>query len=192
MLKNFFKFIEKWSQVGSDNAHAIYSRIAEQARNPDFYTRYGVADTFDGRFDTLTLIAVLVLRRLRAAGDEGKRMAQSVTDVMFADMDLSLHEIGVSENKVSKKIKIMAAAFLGRMNAYNDAIDKGDGAMLGEALRRNLYRDDGTDPQNPVSNDLIDLVLAAAARLDSLDDAAVLKGDIAPIFPQFLEDGNDR
>ncbi len=187
MLSKFFRFIERWSQVGSDDAHAIYSRIAEQARNPDFYTRYGVADTFDGRFDTLTLIAVLVLRRLRAAGDDGKRLAQSVTDVMFADMDLSLHEIGVGENKVSKKIKIMAAAFLGRMSAYNDAIDKGDSMMLGDALRRNLYRDDGADSHNPVSNSLIALVWAAAENLDSLDDAAVLKGEIDPIF----RGGND-
>ncbi len=179
MLSKFFKFIERWSQTGSDEANAIYGRIANQARNPDFYTRYGVADTLDGRFDTLTLVAVLVLRRLRAAGDDGKRLAQSVTDVMFADMDLSLHEIGVSENKVSKKIKIMAAAFLGRMNAYNDAIDKGDAMMLGDALRRNLYRDSG---ENPSNNGLTDLVWAAIERLDSLDDGAVLKGDIDPIF----------
>ena len=95
---------------------------------------------------------------------------QGVVDTMFADMDLSLHEIGVSENKVGKKVKQMATAYMGRMEAYGAALAANDAAMLADVLNRNLYREDGTMPR-PMA-----LLRRAGrrARLAALDDAVVL------------------
>ncbi len=63
-----------------------------------------------------------------------KARAQELTDTMFADMDLSLHEIGVSENKVGKKVKVMATAFVGRVQAYSQALDANDKERFGFSL----------------------------------------------------------
>ncbi|XDZ66997.1 ubiquinol-cytochrome C chaperone family protein [Alphaproteobacteria bacterium LSUCC0684] len=163
--------VEKWARPGGEQAHLLYAEIARAARMPEFYLRFNVEDTLDGRFDTLTLMVVLVVRRLNNAGKEGTALAQEVIDMMFADMDLSLHEIGVSENKVGKKVKTMATAFLGRMKAYSSALDNGDSAELGAALSRNLYRDNGTDP---LLNGLVEAVEGHARRLAALADRDLL------------------
>jgi cytochrome b pre-mRNA-processing protein 3 len=179
MLNWLSNLVEKWARPGGDHAYQVYASIAQASRQPHLYQRFQIDDTLDGRFDTLTLIAVLVARRLKNAGQEGQELSQEVTDVMFADMDLSLHEIGVSENKVSKKVKTMATAYLGRMQAYVDALDKDDDDALADALARNLYRNKGVDARQ---NGLVALVKAEAQRLDQLSDPALLKGDLGPIF----------
>ena len=171
MLSWLSKKVEEWARPADETAHSIYAVLAAGARNPRFYDRFGVADTLDGRFDTLTLMVVLAVRRLGAAGDAGKTLGQGVVDTMFADMDLSLHEIGVSENKVGKKVKQMATAYMGRMEAYGAALDGRDAAMLADVLNRNLYRGDGTDA---AANGLAAAVLAEEARLAELDDVVVL------------------
>ena len=179
MITRVSRIIEKWARPGGDEAHLIYSNIAAAARRPEFYLNYEVEDTLDGRFDTLTLMVVLVIHRLNKAGSAGKELAQEVIDMMFADMDLSLHEIGVSENKVGKKVKTMATAFLGRMNAYSAAIDREDEVELAAALRRNLYRDNGTDP---AKNGLVEAVLAQVRRLAAISDADLMDGSASMEF----------
>jgi hypothetical protein len=73
----------------------------------------------------------------------------------------------------------MATAYLGRMQAYVDALDKDDDDALADALARNLYRNKGVDARQ---NGLVALVKAEAQRLDQLSDPALLKGDLGPIF----------
>ena len=155
-----------------ETAHNIYAVIAAGARNPHFYDRFGVADTLDGRFDTLTLMVVLAVRDLLMPVIQ-QMLGQGVVDTMFADMDLSLHEIGVSENKVGKKVKQMATAYMGRMEAYGAALAANDAAMLADVLNRNLYREDGTDA---AANGLAAAVLAEEARLAALDDVVLSAG----------------
>jgi cytochrome b pre-mRNA-processing protein 3 len=173
VLDRFSELVTKWARPGGDEAYQIYTTIAENARHADFYRRYHVADTLDGRFDTLTLMAVLVIRRLQAIGDKGQMLGQQVVDLMFADMDLSLHEIGVSENKVGKKVKTMARAFLGRRNAYIDALDAGDDRALADAISRNLYRDNGIDP---IKNNIIKAIKEEVKVLNKFSDAELLQG----------------
>lgn len=179
MLNWLSKKVEQIARPGSDEAYKLYASIAQAARQPEFYQRFEVEDSFDGRFDTLTLVAVLVAHRLKNCGEQGYAMSQSVTDVMFADMDLSLHEIGVSENKVSKKVKTIATAFMGRMQVYVDAIDRGDDAGLADALHRNLYRENGTDS---IANGLVGMIKDEVKRLASLPDDQLLAGDGGVLF----------
>lgn len=119
-------------------AQALYRAVVEQARRPDFYRDLGVPDTLDGRFDMVVLHAFLVLHRLKAEGQAQGPVGQALFDLMFADMDASLREMGVGDLSVGKKVKQMATGFYGRVAAYEQGLDAGV-AALGEALRRNLY-----------------------------------------------------
>jgi cytochrome b pre-mRNA-processing protein 3 len=122
----------------NSSAAALYGAVVAQARQPAFYRELGVPDTLDGRFDLLVLHAFLVLRRLNGLGSEGQAVAQALSDLVFADMDGNLREIGVGDLSVGKKIKVMAKAFFGRLTAYEAAVNA-TGDELTEALRRNLY-----------------------------------------------------
>jgi cytochrome b pre-mRNA-processing protein 3 len=117
-------------------AHAAYTALVAQARSPVFFARHGVPDTLDGRFEIIALHAFLVLHRLRGLA-ETQRFAQALYDVMFADLDRALREMGTGDLSVGKQVKRMAAALAGRIAAYQAGL-AGE-ADLAEALRRNLY-----------------------------------------------------
>src|ERR1700761_176269 len=96
----------------------LYAKAVAQARQPVFYAEREVPDTVDGRFDLLVLHVFLLLHRLGAEGKATKSLNQGLFDLMFADMDRSLREMGVSDMSVGKRVKDMARAFYGRVDAY--------------------------------------------------------------------------
>jgi len=157
-------------------AENLYEEAVRLARNPVFFDRYDVRDDVDGRFDTLSLILALIMRRLKSIGDPGKDCSQQLFDSMFADMDLSLREMGAGDIGVSKRVRIMAEAFMGRLDSYVDAIDKSDKTAFSAALQRNLFR--GDDKINPLKSGLVDTLLTLVENLDGLDSDDLLKGKI--------------
>lgn len=121
-------------------ATALYGRIVDQSRRPEFYSKMGVPDTIDGRFDILLLNASLAMRRMTGAGARGAKVSQALFDYMFQDLDHSLREMGVGDLTVPKRIKAMGEAFYGRAFAYDKALEAQDEAALVDALTRNVYR----------------------------------------------------
>jgi cytochrome b pre-mRNA-processing protein 3 len=110
----------------------------EQARQPVFFSGYGVPDTLDGRFELICLHAFLYLHRLKAERPQSSRFSQDLFDRMFADFDRSLREMGVGDLSVGKHVKQMARAFYGRILSYESAL-AGDDSGLAAALSRNLF-----------------------------------------------------
>lgn len=120
-------------------ARRLYAAIVGQARRPEFYLNGGVPDTPDGRFDLILVHAFLVFHRLKDDHKDSDGIGQAVFDLMFADMDQSLREMGLGDIGVSHRIKGMAKAFYGRVAAYEAGLRAGD-TELRAALQRNLYR----------------------------------------------------
>lgn len=116
-------------------AHDAYVAIVAQARRPVFYADWQVADTVDGRFDIIILHLFLMLARCESKVE----FCRALSEVFFSDMDRSLREMGASDTGVGKRVKNMAQAFYGRLNAYRESID--DEAALAEALARNVWRE---------------------------------------------------
>ena len=158
----------------ASNVEKLYAATVFLARKPAFYQDFGVHDTVDGRFDALSLIVILVMRRLKSCGDEGKEMSQQLFDSMFADMDLSLREMGAGDIGVSKRVRVMAEAFMGRLTAYTTSLDNEDRVAFAAALSRNLFRDDQTI--DPLKNGMVDYVFALASEITNVDEDLLLAG----------------
>ncbi len=138
----------------------LYGAIVAQSRLPAFYLPpHNIADTFEGRFEILTLNAGLVLRRLGELPEPGPSLAQALSDSVFARFDDALREIGVSDVGVPKKMKKLARAFMGRGAAYVRALEGGDEEALAAALSRNVLAGEGDGAS------LARYVLAARAKL---------------------------
>src|SRR5579862_9038992 len=154
-------------------AELAYQRVVEHARRPGFYTDGGVPDTVDGRFELICLHAFLYLHRLRRERPSSAALAQCFFDVMFADFDRSLREMGTGDLSVGREIKRMAQAFYGRISAYETGLAADDGALQA-ALERNLF---GTAPATPDRlAAMAAYVRQAAARLSDEPGAALLAG----------------
>jgi cytochrome b pre-mRNA-processing protein 3 len=168
-------------------ARDLYAAAVIQARREEFYRSLGVPDSVDGRFDLLALHVFLLLHRLGKSGRPAKTLSQAVFDLMFADMDANLREMGVSDLAVGGRVKTMAQAFYGRIAAYEPGLapDGGDPAALKEALLRNLYR--GSAVEDSVLTAVVAYVQRedAALAAQSLDDLRAGKVHFGtPLLPE--------
>ena len=154
-------------------SEVLYGNAVEMAREPVFFAEHGVADTVDGRFDALALVVALIMRRLKDCGEAGHELSQQLFDTMFADMDLSLREMGAGDIGVAKRVRVMAEAFMGRLDAYASALDGGDRVALAAALQRNLLRGD-----SKAGEQLIDFVLELEARIAGIERESLLRGKL--------------
>ena len=118
----------------------LYNLAVAAAREPWFYTKLGVPDTLDGRFDLVGVHVFLIIDRLRALPEPGPGAAQAVFDAMFADMDFNLREMGVGDMSVGTRVKQMWEAFHGRSLAYEAGLNADSDGELADALRRNVWR----------------------------------------------------
>tara|TARA_B100000686_G_scaffold350319_1_gene445972 strand:+ start:1969 stop:2271 length:303 start_codon:yes stop_codon:yes gene_type:complete len=85
---------------------------------------------------------------------------------MFADMDLSLREMGAGDMGVGKRVKAMVQAFYGRIVSYERALEIGKSA-LENALKKNVYSNKISEHNEPSL--LADYVCAQNLHLSQLE-----------------------
>jgi cytochrome b pre-mRNA-processing protein 3 len=154
---------------------SLYGVIVAQARVPDFYEEFGVADSVDGRFELIVLHLALVTRRLgREAG--GAALGRALVDRFGRDMDDNLREMGVGDLAVPKKMKRMFEALYGRTRTYQSALSGTGSEVLEVALARNVFG----GREGAVAR-LAAYVRCAARDLDAMDGRQILAGRLA--FP---------
>lgn len=140
-------------------AERIYAALVTRARQPVFFERFAVSDTFDGRFDLLALHAWLVLAGLK----KDAQLSQALVDAIFVGFEEALREMGAGDMGMGRRVKKFADAFYGRLKAYDDAKDASE---MAAALERNLYRGRACDGQ------MVDYVMQTRDRLASLANGA--------------------
>ncbi|HZP08493.1 ubiquinol-cytochrome C chaperone family protein [Methyloceanibacter sp.] len=120
----------------------LYGAIVAQARLPVFYRGYGVPDTLEGRFVVLSLNLFVVLHRLKAEGGEALLQSQELADRFKDDMETVLRELGVSDLRVPKTMRALAASSAALLKAYERAFAGGE-AQLASAIADALPLDKG-------------------------------------------------
>jgi cytochrome b pre-mRNA-processing protein 3 len=169
-----------WFKQKTPDAMTLALAVHAAARHPAFYTTLGVPDSFDGRFELLVLHVQLVLRRLRADGNDGADLSQRLFDKVTGHFDEALRAVGVGDMSVGKRVKTMTSALYGRLSAYDGGLDADGHAVLREALRRNVY---GTQPgvEDDALDQLTGYVLAADRHLSTCSFEAIQAG--RDLFP---------
>jgi cytochrome b pre-mRNA-processing protein 3 len=169
------------------NIQGLYGAIVAQARSAAFYSRYGVTDSVDGRFELIVLHLVLVLRRLAgepearaqpAATPDFGRIGQQLFDLFCRDLDDNLREMGIGDLAVPRKMRKFGEAFYGRQAAYGAALEAADEEALEKALARNIL---GMVQTGENAERLARYVGAAARRLAAEADDELLAG--RAVFP---------
>ena len=179
----------KWRQ----QARILYAVISAVSREPALYLTFGVPDTVEGRFESLSLHVSLVLRRLKALPPPALDVSKDIVDLFFGDLDGALRELGVGDLSVGKKIKLLAQAFYGQAKALDAALAPGAAPdALEAALARNVLglggevgAGEGSAGEGGVGFSdgaaLAGYVREASQRLASQDLDAILKAD--QLFP---------
>ncbi|MCS6854180.1 MAG: ubiquinol-cytochrome C chaperone [Elioraea sp.] len=157
--------------------YVLYGAAVAAARDPLWYARLGVPDTLEGRFDMVCLFTFLVLDRMaEAPGEEPRRLAQAVTDAMFADLDQTLRQMGAADIGLARRVRRLYEAFHGRAAAYGRALAAADDGPLVAALSRNVWR---SETAVAGARPLAVAVRRQRAHLGAQSFAAFSRGEIA-------------
>jgi cytochrome b pre-mRNA-processing protein 3 len=171
LIKQIFSFSHE-----KKIAHKLYKIIVKQSRQPAFYESFGVADTFDGRFDMISLHMILIIRRMKSDIDQSRKLSQALFDIMFDDIDLNLRELGIGDMGVLHRVKKMTKAFYGRLESYDQGLKLKDDTILSAALERNLYR------ENPVTEvnlrSIVSYIRKQSLYLEKVNIDVLLSGEL--------------
>jgi cytochrome b pre-mRNA-processing protein 3 len=151
---------------------ALWHRVVEVAREPQWYAKGGIADTVPGRFDCIVLVLSAVLIRLER--DPALRHpAARLTELFVSDMDGQLRQSGIGDLVVGKHIGKLMGALGGRLDVYRAALTETDNAALIEAIGRNVTLIEGAEPAAIAAE-----MRVLAATLDASSDADLVAGTI--------------
>jgi cytochrome b pre-mRNA-processing protein 3 len=156
-------------------ARALHDQAVAQSRAPELYASMGVADTPEGRFETLTLHVCLLLARLDDGGADSARLRQDVFDVYIGDLDGALREMGVSDLSVGRRMRRLVQAFYGRAQALDEAFTSlPDQVALRGVVGRTLLQERQSDDPGPLADYILECraALADGATVDLLDGRA--------------------
>lgn len=167
----------------------LYAAVATIARDPWFYAELGVPDSFEGRFDMLTLAAALALSRLQALPSPGHDLASDLADAIFREFDGALRETGVGDIVVPKRMKTMAGAFFGRAQAYAAAL-AGGSETLDAAILRNIFN--GRSDRVDAARALAEWALASQASLAAAGIEAFVEGRPPFARPRAIRAGDPQ
>lgn len=142
MLSHIRNYLHCLLSKNNDPAHDLYWQIVTLSRNPRLYQEYHVPDTLDGRFDCLLCHVFLVVEALQNQNEMD--LADQILNLFIKDMDRSLRESGVGDPSISRKMRKIGEAYMGRMAAYKEAID--DFEALKKVIEKNVYRNQKTSP----------------------------------------------
>ena len=158
---------------GQEQIRPLWHKVVELARDPDWYARGGVADTVPGRFDAITLVLALVMRRMDGQ-PELRAPSARLTELFVSDMDGQLRQSGVGDLAMAKRMGKLMSVLAGRMEALEQALAQQDEAELVAVIERNVTLNDGADVAAIAAR-----VRQLAARLAAIGNDDLLAGRIA-------------
>lgn len=154
-----------------DVARRWRDAVNASARIPEPFLREWVTDTVYGRFNMVTLVATLAMRRMRALGGEGKALSEAFSELLFSDFDHALRENGVGDSSIARRIRKMGEEFFGLAKAVDEALSESPPKQaLTEVLQRNVQKD--VEKAQALAAYLIDLNV----DLEDLSDSQVRAG----------------
>lgn len=151
----------------------LWHKVVELARDPDWYARGGVADTVPGRFDAITLVLALVMRRMDGQ-PELRAPSARLTELFVSDMDGQLRQSGVGDLAMAKRMGKLMSVLAGRMEALEQALAQPDDAELIAVIERNVTLNEGADAAAIAAR-----VRQLATRLAAIGNDDLLAGRIA-------------
>ncbi len=186
VFSKLWKMILRTEQKNTREAYlCVYVQIVKQARQKALYEIIGIKDDFDGRFEALVLHMILVLHRLQKEEQTQRRtVGQELFNIFFSDMDQVLREMGVGDLSVSKKIKKMAEAFYGRLDAYNKAFSSAKDQNIIDCVQRNFFPNEVTDKVENTVKRLAFYVVEMLQYLEEKPSEDILSENIFLNAPQ--------
>lgn len=170
------KYIKKIFNLDNDYKVSIkiYRKLTQLSRNLKFYQNCQIPDTIDGRFEALSIILFLFFKRINNI-KQLEKINQNIANIVIADLDQSIREMGVGDMGIIKRIKNMGKSMWGRFYVYNQHYK--DDKKFKEALIKNVYRTENDEIGEKNIEELYSLIKKIETILNNISVEKIQKGD---------------
>ena len=91
----------------------LYNNILSLSRNKLFFTKFGLADTFQNRIYLIFIHIAFLFIKIKQKNHKEiyKAFYQKVFDLIFNNIELNMREIGYGDTVINKNMKFLAKTF---------------------------------------------------------------------------------
>ena len=167
------RFPRHWLSGGRSsraNTDRLYDAVLTRAFEPALYASKVVDDTFEGRFQMVTIFSALIMRELRRCGIAGNKQSQRLNQKVLSGFDHAFREGGTSDARIARKMRKLGEEYYGLARAIDDALAQPNVHLsIVDALTRN-------DIGPASAQDLATHFFKASQTLGRLSEAELLEG----------------
>ena len=152
----FIRTLIKGKIIKNKEINILFEKINKQSLRKDLYLQYKIIDTFENRFELLTIHIVLVVKAMKSDSLMGNKTIQKLFDEIFKYLDNSFRELGLGDKVIEMNLNKLLSIFLKKIKLYEQALSENNDSSLKKILINSIYKNE--HPSNEKLYELIKYV----------------------------------
>ena len=152
----FIRTLIKGKIIKNKEINILFEKINKQSLRKDLYLQYKIIDTFENRFELLTIHIVLVIKAMKSDSLLGNKTIQKLFDETFKYLDNSFRELGLGDKVIEMNLNKLLNNFLKKIKLYEQALSENNDSSLKKVLINSIYKNE--HPSNEKLYELIKYV----------------------------------
>jgi len=152
----FIRTLIKGKIIKNKEINILFEKINKQSLRKDLYLQYKIIDTFENRFELLTIHIVLVVKAMKSDSLMGNETIQKLFDEIFKYLDNSFRELGLGDKVIEMNLNKLLRNFLKKIKLYEQALSEKNDSSLKKILINSIYKNE--HPSNEKLYELIKYV----------------------------------
>ena len=152
----FIRTLIKGKIIKNKEINILFEKINKQSLRKDIYLQYKIIDSFENRFELLTIHIVLVVKAMKSDSLMGNKTIQKLFDEIFKYLDNSFRELGLGDKVIEMNLNKLLSIFLKKIKLYEQALSENNDSSLKKILINSIYKNE--HPSNEKLYELIKYV----------------------------------
>ena len=138
----FIRTLIKGKIIKNKEINILFEKINKQSLRKDLYLQYKIIDTFENRFELLTIHIVLVVKAMKSDSLMGNETIQILFDEIFKYLDNSFRELGLGDKVIEMNLNKLLSNFLKKIKLYEQALSEKNDSSLKKILINSIYKNE--------------------------------------------------
>ena len=138
----FIRTLIKGKIIKNKEINILFEKINKQSLRKDLYLQYKIIDTFENRFELLTIHIVLVVKAMKSDSLMGNKTIQKLFDEIFKYLDNSFRELGLGDKVIEMNLNKLLSNFLKKIKLYEQALSENNDSSLKKILINSIYKNE--------------------------------------------------
>ena len=138
----FIRTLIKGKIIKNKEINILFEKINKQSLRKELYLQYKIIDSFENRFELLTIHIVLVVKAMKSDSLMGNKTIQKLFDEIFKYLDNSFRELGLGDKVIEMNLNKLLSNFLKKIKLYEQALSENNDSSLKKILINSIYKNE--------------------------------------------------